>query len=166
MTRAPYAGRVSVRQVCVLYVTRETEVGREVLLGRKRTGLGKGKVLAPGGKLEPGERPDEAAIRELAEEVGPGLQITDLRRVGMHEYRFPAKSAWDSHVFVAQHAAGEPTSSTELEAFWVAVDAVPYGEMWSDAQLWLPEVLQGGACGHRYTFADDLESLVAAHSIC
>ncbi|WKK71641.1 NUDIX domain-containing protein [Rathayibacter oskolensis] len=58
-------------EVCVVYVLRESPGGgAEVLLGRKRRGLGEGRIVAPGGKLEPGESPVRAAVRELAEEVG------------------------------------------------------------------------------------------------
>ena len=42
----------------------------EVLLIRKKTGLGAGKVNAPGGKLEVDESAEAAAIREVMEEVG------------------------------------------------------------------------------------------------
>mgnify|MGYP000134410528 CR=1 FL=1 len=41
--------------------------GDEVLLINKKTGLGKGKVNAPGGKVDPGETPEERAEREEAE---------------------------------------------------------------------------------------------------
>ncbi len=42
----------------------------EVLLILKKRGLGNGKINAPGGKIEPGESPVQAAIRETQEEVG------------------------------------------------------------------------------------------------
>ena len=38
--------------------------GDEVLLINKKTGLGQGKVNAPGGKVDPGETPEAAAVRE------------------------------------------------------------------------------------------------------
>jgi 8-oxo-dGTP diphosphatase len=41
--------------------------GDEVLLINKKTGLGKGKVNAPGGKVDPGETPRAAAVRECRE---------------------------------------------------------------------------------------------------
>ena len=50
----------------LLFVIRDGEI----LLIRKQRGLGAGKINGPGGKLEAGESPREAAIREVQEEVG------------------------------------------------------------------------------------------------
>ena len=50
----------------LLFVIRDGEV----LLIRKKRGLGAGKINGPGGRIEAGESPLEAAIREVQEEVG------------------------------------------------------------------------------------------------
>ena len=44
------------------------DAGR-LLLIRKKRGLGAGKITGPGGHIEPGESPAEAAVRELEEEL-------------------------------------------------------------------------------------------------
>ena len=44
--------------------------GGRALLVRKKRGLGAGKINAPGGRLEPGEAPRDAAVREVREELG------------------------------------------------------------------------------------------------
>ncbi|MGD2110491.1 MAG: NUDIX domain-containing protein, partial [Phycisphaerae bacterium] len=41
----------------------------EILLIRKKRGLGAGKINGPGGRVDPGETPREAAIREVQEEL-------------------------------------------------------------------------------------------------
>jgi len=56
-----------------------------VLLIRKKCGLGAGKINAPGGRLEPGETPLEAAIRETREEVNLRVGITGI----LDAYSFP-----------------------------------------------------------------------------
>jgi 8-oxo-dGTP diphosphatase len=60
---------MSLPEVCVVYLVRPRRGMAEVLVGKKRVGVGEGKVVAPGGKLEPGESPPEAAVREVAEEM-------------------------------------------------------------------------------------------------
>ena len=41
----------------------------QILLIRKKRGLGAGKINGPGGRIEPGETPMECAIRETTEEL-------------------------------------------------------------------------------------------------
>jgi 8-oxo-dGTP diphosphatase len=150
-------------EVCVVYVLRESPRGTEVLLGRKLRGLGEGRVVAPGGKLEPGESPAEAAVRELAEEVGLRADPRDLEPRGSLDYFFPHRPAWSqrSHVFVCRRWSGEVVASGELAAAFVPLDEVPYGRMWDDARFWLPAVLHSGAVVDRtFEFGADLEHVV------
>lgn len=43
------------------------------------------KFMLPGGKLEPGESAAEAAVREVAEELGVRLRVEDLALLGEFE---------------------------------------------------------------------------------
>ena len=61
--------------------------GAEILLMRKKQGLGAGKIVAPGGRLEPGETPLACAVRETQEEVC----ITPTGVVARGEHRFPVR---------------------------------------------------------------------------
>ena len=47
-----------------------------VLLIDKKRGLGKGKVNGPGGRVDPGETPEQAAIRECREELH--IEVSNL----------------------------------------------------------------------------------------
>ncbi len=60
------------RQSAVLALLHESEHGAEVLLTRRSMELRnhKGEISFPGGRLDPGETPIDAALREADEEVG------------------------------------------------------------------------------------------------
>ena len=49
--------------------------GDRILLIHKKTGLGAGKVNGPGGRIEPGESPLQAAVRETEEERREALEF-------------------------------------------------------------------------------------------
>jgi 8-oxo-dGTP diphosphatase len=149
-------------EVCVVYLLRIGTEGLEVLLGDKRTGLGRGKVVGIGGKLDPGEAPRDAAVREVAEEVGVRIAASDLLKAGVIDYHFPTKPAWSqrSTVFVARRWSGEPVETAEITPHWYAVADVPYARMWDDAVRWLPGVLRGGSVDARFTFGPDLSTVV------
>jgi 8-oxo-dGTP diphosphatase len=144
-------------EVCVCYLIRETLDGPQVLLGRKKTGLGLGKLVGPGGKLEPGESPVDAIAREVQEEVGVILDTNLLVPIGELTYPFPHRPAWSqkSWVFLCRHWAGSPRESEELRPEWHPLNAIPYGEMWDDAKHWLPSALAGKYVIATFTFAED-----------
>lgn len=55
------------------------------LLLLRRTGAGAGLWYVPGGIVEPGEEPADAALREVAEESGLALPAVELLRVWSYE---------------------------------------------------------------------------------
>ena len=149
--------------VCVVYILRVLDDVPQVLLGYKRTGLGLGRVVGIGGKVEAGESVTEAAVREINEETGLTVAAGDLEPVGVLDYHFPTRPDYSqrSHVFVCRAFTGEPVETDEIVPAWFAVDEVPYERMWDDAARWLPAVLRGGritATG--YTFGEDLATVV------
>ncbi|MFA6316263.1 MAG: 8-oxo-dGTP diphosphatase [Elusimicrobiota bacterium] len=110
-----------------------------MLLIRKKLGLGAGKINGPGGRIEPGETPLEAALRETREEVG--VTPTGARQAG--ELLFQFKDGYGLHcsVFVADGAKGELVETKEALPFWVQLSAIPYKEMWADDEHWMPWLL-------------------------
>lgn len=150
--------------VCVAYLQSERNGANCVLLGEKRRGLGNGKVVAPGGKLEPGEGPRDAVVREVWEETGIAIDPSALELVAIIEYEFPTKQSWSqrSYVFHATDVVGEPSDSAELAAKWCPIDEVPYERMWSDAVTWVPQVLSGEYGIRRaISFGSDLTTVVS-----
>jgi 8-oxo-dGTP pyrophosphatase MutT (NUDIX family) len=150
-----------VYDVCVVYLVRErrTWLGRrtEVLLGEKLTGLGVGKLVGAGGKLEPGEDPLAAAVREVAEELGVAVNPADLHPISRITYPFVDKADWSqrSFGFVTRVWNGTPAATAELAPRWYRVDRIPFERMWADARLWLPRALAGEFVEANYSFKAD-----------
>jgi 8-oxo-dGTP diphosphatase len=154
-------------QVCVCYLMRRRSDGRdEVLLGRKKKGLGLGKYVAPGGKVEPGEAILDAMAREVLEEVGLAVAVSDLMPRGLLTYLFPHRPAWtqQSSVFVTRTWSGSERESDELTPEWFPVDELPLESMWDDAKHWLPAALAGERIDATFSFGPDNSSVVLPDS--
>lgn len=125
----------------------------EVLLIEKKRGLGAGKVNGPGGRLEPGETPLAAAVREVEEEVL--ATPTGLAAAGELRFQFRDGHSIHVHVFRADGLRGEPGETAEALPFWCPLAAIPYARMWEDDLLWLPHLLAGIPFDGRFLFDDD-----------
>ena len=115
--------------------------GERGLFIRKKRGLGMGKINAPGGRIEEGETPLQAAERELTEEVG--VEAIGTRARGELYFQFTDGLRLHCHVFEAREYHGVPVETDEALPMWLALDSLPYEEMWADDQIWLPEMLDG-----------------------
>ncbi len=148
-------GVVTAIRACLVFVV--DEASRMVLLGEKRSGFGAGNIVGVGGKIEVGETPVEAAVRETREEVGLILGPKLLVARGIVRFRFPVKTSWDHdvHIFATTVWQGVPQESDELSPSWYPIDLLPLDAMWDDAGYWLPQVLAGEGVNLTITFAED-----------
>ncbi len=130
----------------LMFVVRD---GR-ILLIEKKCGLGAGKINGPGGKIEPGETPLQAIIRECREE----LHITPQSPRKLGELWFAMSDCPDilCHVFRAADFDGVPTETEEAAPRWTALDAIPYQRMWADDRIWLPLLLEDVTFRGRFVF--------------
>ena len=106
--------------------------GDEVLLIRRGTPPRQGEWSLPGGRIEPGERAIDAALRELREETGVEAEITDL--IDVVDGVFPEAGR---HYVLIDYAArwisGEPVAGDDaMEARFVALDQVEALVSWSE----------------------------------
>jgi len=108
----------------------------EILLIRKKRGLGAGKINGPGGRLEPGETALQSAIREAQEEVG--LTPSGLEAIGELFFQFLDGYKLHVTVFAASGCDGTLIETDEAKPQWTKLDEIPYQEMWQDDPLWLP----------------------------
>lgn len=121
----------------LLFVVRDGQI----LLIRKKRGLGAGKINGPGGRLESGEMPIEAALRETREE----LCVEALAPVLHGELHFQFVDGYSllCSVFLSPDCVGEPRETDEAVPIWTPVGEIPYHEMWEDDLHWLPGMLEG-----------------------
>ena len=125
----------------------------QILLIRKKRGLGAGKINGPGGRLEPGETPIECAVREVEEELR--VTPTGLAECGELHFQFTDGYSIQVFVFTASACRGEAEETEEAIPLWTPLDAIPYHEMWADDELWLPRVLAGRSIFGRFLFDGD-----------
>lgn len=108
--------------------------GNSVLLIRRGTPPRQGEWSLPGGRIEPGERAIDAALRELREETGVEAEITGL--IDVVDGLFP--EAGRHYVLIdyaARWLAGEPVAGDDaIEARFVALDEVEALIDWSETR--------------------------------
>lgn len=131
----------------------------EVLLIRKKRGLGAGLYNGPGGKVEPDESPSDAAVRETREEVR--LNIGSLDRRARLEFYFGDEPLFECFAYTTTEFSGEAAETPEADPVWTQRSKIPYDDMWEDDQHWLPHVLDGQSIEGVFEFdaeGDELES--------
>ena len=122
-----------------------------VLLGYKKRGFGSGRFNGFGGKVEPNESLEAAALRELQEEAG--IIADNLESVGTLEFSFvDNEDRLQVHLFVTTQFEGVPVETEEMRPEWFVFSDVPYEHMWPDDRYWLPQVLQGERCQGSFHF--------------
>ena len=98
--------------------------GGEVVIGQRRSDQPMASQWEfPGGKIEPGESPEEALARELEEELGIhaviGPKVTHIR----HNYRHGG--AVDLQFFAVHEFSGEIENRIYNEVRWARLEDLP-----------------------------------------
>ncbi len=128
------------------------DAGR-ILLIHKKTGLGAGKINGPGGRIEAGESPHDAAVREVREELC--ATPTGVRPCGELSFQFTDGYSLHGFVFTATGISGELCETREAAPLWTPITEIPYDRMWADDKLWFPLMLAGRSFRGFFVFAGD-----------
>lgn len=96
------------------------DAGRYLLVRKQGTA----SFMQAGGKLEPGEEPYDALVREVAEELGVTLAPEQVRPLGHHDA--PAANEpghrISAHVFAVDGVSGATPTAEIAEAVWVDLE--------------------------------------------
>jgi ADP-ribose pyrophosphatase YjhB (NUDIX family) len=128
----------------------------QILLAMKKRGFGEGLWNGVGGKPNPNEPIDDAAVRECIEEIN--VKPIKFNEVATLDFYFTeAKSNWDQQVkvYLCSEWIGEPVETEEMRPAWYKITDIPYEDMWVDDKFWLPLVLDGKTLDATFHFDDN-----------
>ncbi len=112
-----------------------------LLRNKKKNDPNEGKWIGVGGKLEPGESPEECAHREIREETGlTAGSLIPYGKVYFHS------DVWESevmHLFLVTEFEGEVTDCDEGELHWIDRQAVSGLPLWDGDRIFLRYMLSG-----------------------
>ena len=104
---------------------------------KKENDYHKGKWNGLGGKFEPGESPEECAIRELEEESG--LIIKSIKMKGFISFpMFDGKEDWYVFLFTADEYEGELIDSNEGNLQWIPNKKLTDINLWEGDKYFIP----------------------------
>ncbi|AKJ64879.1 8-oxo-dGTP diphosphatase [Kiritimatiella glycovorans] len=135
-----------VEDATLLFVIR----GGRILLIHKKRGFGAGKINGPGGRIEPGETPEECALREVEEELR--IRPLNVDYAGLLQFQFVDGFSIRGHVYRAADFEGTPVETDEAIPLWCETDALPFERMWADDPVWFPHLLAGRRFSGRFIF--------------
>jgi 8-oxo-dGTP diphosphatase len=120
---------------------------------KKKNDMHAGKWNGLGGKLEPGETPEECAVREIMEESGLRVFNPILKGV----LTFPAFSNdedWYAFVFLVNEFEGELIDSPEGNLKWIDNTELLNLNLWEGDRIFLPWLEQQAFFSGKFIYDD------------
>ena len=128
----------------------------EILLGFKKRKFGKDKWNGVGGKIDPGETIDQAAVRETEEEII--VKPIEYQKVGkliFTDFYNGEREELEVHFYTCTKWEGEPMETEEILPRWFKIDEIPYDKMFADDIYWMPLMLAGKKFSGYCNFDED-----------
>ena len=120
---------------------------------KKPNDMHHGKWNGLGGKLEPGETPEECAVREILEESG--LAVSDLVFKGLLTFPgFVDNEDWYAFVFVAKNEQGDLIESPEGSLEWIDNQRLLDLNLWEGDRLFIPWLDRPGYFSAKLVYLD------------
>lgn len=101
-----------------------------------------GKWNGLGGKIHPGETPEECVIREVKEESGLTIRNPSFRGV-LTFPTFKDEEDWYAYVFVAHEFSGELIDSNEGRLAWIDDEKIYELPLWEGDPIFLKWLDEG-----------------------
>jgi len=118
---------------------------------KKENDMHQGKWNGLGGKFEPGESPEECAIREIREEAG--LQVHSLTLKGVLTFpAFDDFEDWYCFVFLIDDFSGKLIDSNEGYLQWIANDALLSLNLWEGDRIFIPWLERSGTFSAKFIY--------------
>lgn len=129
--------------------------GRTLMMHRnKKPGdVHRGKWNGLGGKLDPGESPDECVVREIREESGLAIVAPRLRGV----LTFPAFKPgedWLVFVYTASRFSGEVAACAEGDLEWIPDGKIADLPLWEGDRIFLPWLEKDAFFSGKFIYSD------------
>ncbi len=136
--------------LCYLKRDRQTLMIHRV---KKPDDMHQGKWNGLGGKLEPGETPEECAIREIREECGLVARNPVLK--GLLTFPgFANDEDWYAFIFVVWEFAGELSDSQEGILKWIDDADLLDLELWEGDRIFLTWLERPGFFSGKFIYQD------------
>ena len=120
---------------------------------KKENDMHQGKWNGLGGKLNPGESPEDCVIREVREESG--LIISDPLLKGFLTFPgFANDEDWYAFVFVARKIVGQLTESEEGVLEWIDDAQLLNLDLWEGDLIFLPWLERPGIFSGKFIYRD------------
>lgn len=105
---------------------------------KKKDDVNAGKWIGVGGKIEPGETPEGALLREVKEETGFTLKAYRFR--GVVEFRSDIAQPESMYLFTATGWEGTPIPCNEGELRWIPKYELHRYPLWEGDALFLEKL--------------------------